>query len=377
MRTFGEINASVTSVPISGGSSIGSRTDLLLPDDIYNTENANSPAKAASVEERYRALMALFGEKSPQIIMPATPVAYGDLYHKIVKANDSAVFRIPMWPDDYPLPTPPITRKQARQLHADCFWPANTTPVKIAKIFNLGKPSWLAAQFMVKPQLAGSSMFNVDNVTIAPSVEPSQDFWRRFDKGGAMIVAIDPSTGLQSRQDGDDTVMLVVGFEPESRTWHVYDGWGTTNFTPSDISSNWQRLLHKWKIVKNKQMPGTYLPTYVETIGSYISILGDLRYQQIPDASVLCQRKRINKEDKIVGMVGAVVNNKKLVVHHSSVSDMVLKQIRQYGAAIHDDYIDALAMALLVMADSDPALSAVKENLPEMEYENAREIRGE
>lgn len=373
--SFGEINASATSVPVTGGSSVGARTDVLLFDDAYNIENADKPTTAKRIEDKINAILALFGERPPQIIMPGTPVMYGDMFHRRVKSDPNGVFRIPAWPDSYPLPEPPISRQAAYQLWKDCFWPRNTTPEKIRLLFNKTSPSFIAAQYMVKPQLQSYAYFDMDNVTIAPPVEPDQVFWDKANKtGGAMVVAIDPGTGLKHRQDGDDTVMLVVGYERDSGTWHVYDGWGVTDHKPSDVAREWHRLVHKWQ-VRAQECSGVYLPTYVETIGSYISILADLRYQDIPSARVMCQRKRVNKDDKIIGLVGAIVNNRRLVIHRCPVADKLLAQIAHYGAELHDDYIDALALGIMVLADHDENLDVVMESLPTMTYEDAREIR--
>ena len=120
--SIGGMHASVTSRPISGTSSVGSRSDINFLDDVYTIENAKTPLRAAEIQARIEALAALFGEKAPQEIINATPVRHGDYYSTLIENRVHRVFRISMWPDDYKLPQCPITLEQAEKLHKDCFW---------------------------------------------------------------------------------------------------------------------------------------------------------------------------------------------------------------------------------------------------------------
>lgn len=342
---------SLTSFPIHGMGSVGSRADLIVADDVYTSESADTVIRAAGVLDKYEDLPSLYGEKlKNQRITVGTRLGFNDLYDMIHRSGTYKILRFPVIrPEDEPkLPPPPITKKEVGDVRKYCIWPNMMTDAKLIPAYN--SPRIWNTQYMLRPPQSGNKAFLVEQI-MRETGKPRATFFKK------LAISIDPAMGNLTRTVGDLCAIVVGGLDQEGH-WHLIDGWAKRDFNIDEVGREWKNFLAKYKTASG------YPTTFLESSAQQALMKPILR-QYHNNAPIFSHSSTIKKNFKIAGFITPVLTTNRLHVWDSPISKDFISQLDRFDPQSdnnEDDIIDAFAMLLHRLYHLDRALMlAVKE----------------
>lgn len=347
---FMQSDPSLTSFPIHGMGSVGGRSDLIVPDDIFTTESADTEIKAAGVIEKFEDLPQLFDcKKYNQRVTVGTRQGYGDLYDRIHQDGTYKILRFPIVrpQDEDKLPPPPITTAQAGDVRKYCIWPSMMTDAKLIPAYN--SPRVWNTQYMLRPPQAGHKAFLVQQIKMREGVPSIKKF-------SNVVISVDPAVGNLTGTLGDKFAMLVIGFDLNGdKEWHLINGWAKNDFDIKEVAQVWKNFLARY----NNPI------TYVETNAQQAFILPTLR-EASPRARISGKASSLKKNFKITGFITPVITSNRLNVWPSDVREGFIYQLDRFDPQNknnEDDIIDAFAMALERLYHLDRTLQLVAKDM--------------
>ena len=352
----GEINPSLWCFPIKGNSSVGSRADLIIADDPYTTENADTPQKAMVVKERFSALTDLWGERfDSQRITIVTRTDANDLANDLIESARYCrrrILCIPAVPyaKEKLLPKPPITPEECGKLvHSLTFFPKIFNPDKIHSAYN--DPKRWGNQYQMRPPSQAMPTFLVENLQFKPA--PPPEAFRRI------IVAIDPA----GCEGGDHFVMwhggITVAEKGQLPKYYITGGWSTNEGDQRAITNNLSNLMDKPKTAY----------CYIESSNGYRwlrPLFGELCPRHAQRMKNFPPYNQRTKGWFIEGVLSPVFAGQRLIFDSNVFSPehpmikMLVKEMKRFdkdSMTTHDDHLDALRMLIYFLLKCDPAFT--------------------
>lgn len=353
------IDPSLECYPIQGSGSVGSGKDVIICDDVYTTENANSETKAGDIEDRYDRLTDLWREtQNPLRITIGTPLCHGDLYDQIMHCKDGKwqhkILWFPIVPQErlHLLPPAPITKEQAEAIRHLFIWPEVLSVGKIQSFYN--SPGRWTSQYMLRPASEATPTFLRENITLLNQPARPDMF-----APGALMIVIDPASGQQSRGRGDNCAIIVGGVDKQG-TWRIVDGWFSNAFVIEDAANAWRDLVIKWQCVNTKTGRLFYPRTSVEAGGmqSLFRIPLSTVSKEAPiyghAAIDLHTTGNVKKDIRIEGCLSPIISRRRLVIHASPVQTQLFTELVKFPGYPQRDVADATAALIHRLVTVDP-----------------------
>lgn len=202
-----------------------------------------------------------------------------------------------------------------------------------------------SCQYENDPIPSEAAYFRLEDFQYVPEYDPGEALFQ----GMTFYMGVDPASGEESVKRGDDTALIVVGIKGEkrSRSAYVVDVVGG-QFKPSEIMERLFLMYDRWRPRK----------IALETAGSgkmfYAGLKEHMRANMVwlPIKEVTHAGTRESKGDRIARLEPFYKNHAVFHCNHLKGGKLEEQLLRfKPGGGVHDDYPDALAMAMEVVRD--------------------------
>lgn len=349
------LDPSLECYPIQGSSGVGSRKDVIIADDVYTTENANTETKAIDVVDRYDALTDLWTEhRFVKRITVGTRLHSGDLYDDILSGKwNHKVLWYPVIPESRAMGLPNRIEniKQAEEIRKLCIWPEILPAAKLMSAYN--SPRRWNTQYMLMPVNNALPVFQKADILVSDSPVSPDSF--EMEK---LVIVIDPAVGAANKTKGDNCSMVVGGISKDGM-WRVVDGWFSNTFLVEDLCAAWKQLMLRWQRRSNRGQV-VFPLTVVEAQAQQALLFHPLR-QAALDEPIRGQARftaqttgNIKKELRIEGFLSPIISRHKLVLHNSPIRQQLMTELLQFPGYRYRDVADAVAGLVKALARFDP-----------------------
>jgi hypothetical protein len=358
------IDPSLECFPIQGNSSVGSRKDIIIADDVYTTENANSDIKAAEIKERYDQLTDLWSPyKYPKRLTIGTRLHTGDLYDDIINGKwGHKVLWYPIIPERLAVGLPNRLDKnnieEAKRIHSMCIWPDIIPLPKFISAYN--SPRRWNTQYMLRPLNNAMPIFLREDILTTSTNISINDF-----EPEKFAIIIDPAAG-QSGTKGDNCAIVVGGIAKDGK-WHIVDGWFSNQFTVNELCEAWKKIVLKWRnVINTGGYHRDWFPsTYVEAAAMQSLLQHPLR-QAALDAPIrgniairMQTTGNIKKELRIEGFLSPIISRNQLIIHNCPVAGQLINELVNFPGYRFRDVADATAGMIKALARYDARWKAI------------------
>lgn len=200
---------------------------------------------------------------------------------------------------------------------------------------------------------------------VAPEEQIFKPEWFRYGMppGALRALAIAWDPALSVKRTADDTVMAVVGITDKG-FMVVLDMWGMKTADEALKMSNYFRLIKQWNMLS---FPSKY---GIESTGYQASLVATTKEQMFREGvyfEIEPIQHKTKKEDRIKAMIQPRLSAGYLwFLQRFPQLEGQLMSFRMDGSHEHDDWPDAVAMAMSLLPDAAPLFAAIPPETDQM-----------
>lgn len=309
-----------------GGSLTGKATDKIIVDDPHkDQEEANSPVIRNKVWDWYSSVALSRAHKDTAIVIIMTRWHEDDLCGRLIEKewDDWYILNIPVYNEDGTVIRP---EKHPKEL-VD------------AKRKTIGE-SMFQAMYMGDPINEWWWAFKSDYFTYYEKNEIFDKFWTNYKKDLQVVTFIDPA--ISQKQTADDTSIVTVGLDKATNNVYVIDI-RRGKMLPDEIINTLFNVVNEFKPQK----------VGIETNAFQKMLELEIRKEMKKRNNFFMlewQTSSMNKEAKILSALQPRYSNVSLFhpkrwLHVNELESQLMK----FPNAKHDDVVDGLAMAVMML----------------------------
>jgi predicted phage terminase large subunit-like protein len=327
-------------------SSQGRHYDLIIADDLQGLTN-NTPEGIAKVKEYLRLLWPILNPGG-ELIWICTRWDFedvaGDILHEISQDSNSwdhlgdrGFFGCNAWiGDDDVFPE--------AKLNTPLF-PSILPEDELNRLKQTMSPYHFSCQYENHPLPSTNAYFKLTDFQRVSEYDPDNPIFQ----GLTFYMGVDPASGTSGVRKGDDTAIVVIGVKGDrsQRSIYVVDAVGG-QWKPKQMMSTIQVLYEKWRprrIALETTGPGKF----------FYAMMQDWMKSEmvhLPIKEVTHAGTTETKADRIARMEPLYRSHSVFHVQNLKSSKLEMQLMRFLpGGATHDDYPDALAMAIEIVKD--------------------------
>ena len=304
------------------------RPDLLLPDDLETKEGTESEQQRAKLKEwffsDFQGLVDLADDSDWRIIFLGTPLHEASLLVDLAEDPEWTVVKCPLFNEDMETNWPEYMSTESIRRMADSY----RSQGKIDSFYR----EWGLQIISTEDACFKTSFFKYYE-------ESAEQLNRRPDV--ERMILIDPAKSVSPT--ADDSAIVGVAFSPTQNTVYV-----------RDIVSGKFHQNEMWDhaFAMAKRINATAIGIEVTTLNEWI--VWPLKNELLRRGSnleLVELKARGKKEDRIRGLIP--LYRLGLVRHNKGVTHKLEQQLLSFGAAKHDDIMDALAYVVSMLSQGD------------------------
>jgi predicted phage terminase large subunit-like protein len=312
-RTLNLKDSTITSVGWGGGVT-GRKVDLIVADDLFDSEDAMSEVFRESMRRWFlKELVNCLDEHGEKkLVVIGTTKHYDDLYATLSKSGDFAVLKrqaildeekkITLWPEKFPFEAVDRLRRMLGPIYFSAEYMNDPTPLE----GELLKGEWL-------------HYWDADDPTLPHPPEGS---------GMEVMMGVDPA--ISKSATADNSSICVVGRDRERGLMFVLKSWAGKVDFPELLNLVGQEV-NVWKPTKVFIEENAYQASLIQIAK---------RISSMPVVGIR------NSKDKVSRMItlSPHFQNGRILIHKSM--RQLIQEYLQFPKGAHDDSLDALDLAV-------------------------------